>query len=118
MSRTIRRGKPSRNFARYNRIGVIDHENRGYFSYRTAEFRLNWCEGDGKSYDEYASEEIRVFHADFHSRRYGNVPRVYRKLDNDAQKAKHLQALRVAISTGDYDVCLSALEKFYSWRYF
>ncbi|WP_274644933.1 hypothetical protein [Pseudomonas serbica] len=118
MSRTIRRGKPSRNFARYNRIGVIDHENRVYFSYRAGDFQQTWCEGDGKSYEEYAAREIRWFHSDFRSRRFSNVPRACRKADNDAQKAKHLQAIRVALSTGDYDVCLSVLEKFYSWRYY
>lgn len=117
MSRTIRRGKPSRNFARYTRMGVIDHENRAYFSYRAGDFQFTWCEGDGKSYAEYAAEEIRVFHSDYRSYRYSNVPRAWRKGDNDAQKAKHLQAIRVAVSTGDFDVCLTALKKFYAWNY-
>jgi hypothetical protein len=116
MSRTIRRGKPSRNFARYNRIGVIDHENQGYFSHWTGEFGLTWCEGDGKTYDQYAMEEIRLFHADYRNW-YSSVPRVYRKGDIAAQKAQHLQAIRVALSTGDYDVCLTAMSKYKSWAY-
>ena len=117
MSRTTRRGKPSRNFARYMRIGVIHHQNRSYFSQRLGDFEPIWCEGDGKTYAEYATETIRRYHTDCDSYWHGNVPRAWRKADNDAQKAQHLQAIRVAISTGDFDVCLSALDKFYGWNY-
>jgi len=117
MSRTIRRGKPSRNFARYLKLGVIRHENAGFF-YPDGKFAYSWEDRNVKSYDQYLRKTIREFHGDYYSYCFSGVPRKARKLDTNAQKAKHLQAIRVAVSTGDFDVCLVRLKKFYSWNHY
>ena len=117
MSRTFRRGKPSRNFAYYMRLGVIDHENQSYCFKNDGVFTPYWYDGKGKTYAEYVAETIRVFHTDYRTYRFNSVPRDYRRRDRDIQKVKHFQAIRKALSTGDFDLCLTEQKKFNTWDY-
>lgn len=117
MSKTIRRGNPSRNYSRYTLLGVIHHENDGIVSCYDGRFISMWQDFDSQEYEAYVAKAIRDYHRDVHSRRFRSVPKRARKPDIDNQTAKHKQAIRSAMSTGDFDVVLVSLRKESSWNY-
>lgn len=117
MSNTFRRGKPSRNFSRYTKLGVIYPQKSGFISCYDGRFISLWQDFDSQTYESYVAKAVRDYHRDVRGRRFHSVPRHARKPDIDNQTAKHKQAIRSAVSTGDYDVVLVALRKEHSWNY-
>lgn len=109
MSRTIRRGKPSRNFHKYIGLGVITHEKRRWYSYWSMpehQGHLYWMNGanDTTTYEEYAAFAIRRYHMDFRLR--DKCPGFMHRVDTLHQKRQHKAALGKAMRSGDFDVVL------------
>lgn len=117
MSKTFRRGKPSRNRSLYTKLGVIYPEMSGFISRYDGRFVSSWQDFEGQSYESYVSKAVCRHHRDHRSRSFSSVPRYARKLDVDNQTAKHKQAIRSAMSSGDFDVVLVALRKDHSWNW-
>lgn len=113
MSRTIRRGKPSRNLKHYIKLGVIRHENRtiqygmGYSLNGLPEWKDDL--GDTRTYDQYFDSVVRQYHADW---KYGwGAPCYVRAIDVAHQTRKHKLAIHNAMMTGDFDVVLEKMSK-------
>lgn len=109
MSKTTRRGKPSRQFHKYIGLGVICHENRKWYSYWSMphhQGHLYWKDGadDQTTYEEYAALEIRKYHMDYRPRT--KCPGYYHRVDTLRQKRQHKAALGQAMRSGDFDVVL------------
>lgn len=117
MSKTIRRGKPSRNYSRYTKLGVIHHEHDGFISCYDKSYISLWEQFDGQSYGDYLEATIRDYHRDGRQGQFSGVPREVRRTDVQAQKLKHQRAIRRAIQIDDFDVVLAPLVKFNSWHY-
>ncbi|MEG0869799.1 MAG: hypothetical protein RSG77_22575, partial [Hafnia sp.] len=89
-------------------------ENERWFS-RSAmsvhQGHLMWRDGafDETTYEVYAAHEIQRYHMDFNPRY--KCPGFIHRMDNRAQKRLHLEALRKALSTGDFDVVLVARDE-------
>lgn len=109
MSRTIRRGKPSRNFHKYIGLGIIDHENRRWYhkhALGAQQGHLYWKDGvdDPTTYEEYTNLKIRRYHMDF--RPWNKCPNEVHRMDIQLQKRRIKALVNDAIRTGDYDVVL------------
>lgn len=122
MSRTIRRGKPTRQFHKYIGLGVISNENRRWFSYwgmPEHQGHLYWKDGanDTTTYEEYAAKEIREYHMDYRLR--SKCPGMYHRVDTLRQKREHKAALSKAMRSGDFDVVLepyvNMAERIWDW---
>ena len=119
MSRTIRRGKPSRNLKKYIKLHIICPENKTY--------RLGqWCPYNGLSYwkddwddqttyKEYVEAAIRNYHKD--KPVYG-CPGWLKRIDVKNQSRKHRDAIRNAWKTGDWDIVLVKLDKAQEWMWY
>jgi hypothetical protein len=124
MSRTIRRGKPTRNIHKYIGLGIIREEHDNY-TYWTS---LGWLDlgypywkddiNDQRTYDEYCRDEILDYHRDKKKWRCHGLPRCVRKEDVDKQKREHKRAIHNAVRSGDYDVVLRTLVKDAAWDYY
>lgn len=109
MSRTTRRGKPTRNFHKYIGKGVICNENRRWFSYWAIpehQGHLYWKNGanDTTTYEEYVALEIRRYHMDYRLR--DKCPGFMHREDTLKQKRQHKASLSKALHSGDFDVVL------------
>lgn len=117
MSRTTRRGKPSRNFHKYIGLGVIRQENRrvhvchsipgGWHTDLSDD--PEWFEDGYKSYDEYAEEKIRHYHMDY--RRWTKFPGHVNRLDIEYHRRQCKRALYEAMRYGEFDVILPTMGK-------
>jgi len=112
MSRTTRRGKPSRQFHKYISLGIIWGENRrihichsypGGWHNDISDEPL-WKEEEFDTYDDYAEFKIRKYHMDY--RPWTKCPGYYHRMDTMKQKRLHKAALGQAMRTGDFDVVL------------
>lgn len=112
MSRTTRRGKPTRQFHRYIGLGVLKAENKRdhiclsypggwYMDISDDPF---WKEDGYESYDSYAEYKIREYHKDYRPR--SKCPGSYHRVDTLRQKRQHKAALGQAMRSGDFDVVL------------
>lgn len=111
MSRTTRRGKPSRQFHKYIGLGIIKPENYRWFSYWAMpehQGHLYWKDGadDPTTYEEYTALEIRKYHMDYRPR--DKCPGYYHRVDTLRQKRQHKAALGQAMRSGDFDVVLES----------
>ncbi|MNC13985.1 hypothetical protein D3C76_212410 [compost metagenome] len=111
MSRTIRRGKPSRDYVKYISIGTICHQNKMFHGSRWLSRKppvayLYWKddENDTTTYEQYAALRIRRYHMDFRPR--SKCPGDWYREDTLRQKRQHKAALSKALQTGDFDVVL------------
>lgn len=124
MSRTIRRGKASRNIRKYMDLHVIVGENRvyGYYpAYNWFDVKLAWKDGadDTRTYDEYCRDEIRFYHSEMYwITSTKGLPRYVRCLDRNKQKRRHKQAIHNAVRSGDYDVVLEAMRHDAEWMWY
>lgn len=109
MSRTIRRGKPSRDYHKYIGLGTIRHENErthvcvsypgGWHHEISVEPR--WT-GDGHlTYEDYAKENIRNYHMDF--KPWHKTPSFCFRVEVQRQKRRHREALHHALRNGRED---------------
>lgn len=125
MSRTIRRGKPSRNFHKYIGLGLLRCENErthlcisypgGWHNEIVNE--PYWMDDKFTEYDAYAEFNIREYHMDY--RRWTKCPGMYHREDTMRQKRKHKIEMYRASRTEDYDVILSPrvneAERMWDW---
>lgn len=112
MSRTIRRGKPSRNYHKYIGLGVITHENKRWFSsWSPPSYNgtLYWKddENDTKTYEEYVAINIRQYHMDY--RPYNKCPNWVHHMDIQYHRRQSKRAVYEAIRTGEFDVNLPTM---------
>lgn len=121
MSRTTRRGKPSRQFRKYINLDVIYHENRNYHSrWGIGEFNglLLWKDDrdDQKTYEEYAALKIRKYHMDF--RPWNKTPGYCHRIEVERQTRLHKAALHHAIRNGTEDeLILVRLQQDAEWMW-
>ena len=105
MSRTIRRGKPSRNLHKYISMGKLYHENRVCHGWRWNKIEpiLYWKDDydDMTTYEQYASLKIREYHMDY--RPYNKTPSFCFRVEVQRQKRRHQDALHHAIRNGRED---------------
>lgn len=109
MSRTTRRGKPSRSFHMYIGLGIIKPEKHRWWHWRAlAEHQghLYWKNGadDPTTYEQYAALKIRRYHMDFRPR--DKCPGFMHREDTLKQKRQHKASLSKAMRSGDFDVVL------------
>lgn len=109
MSRTLRRGKPSRDLKHYQNLGAIRSE---YFG----AYHGFWKEGlnDHRSYIQYATDAIRRYHS---RNRQSGLPRYVREIDVSRQRREHRQLIHKAMRSADFDVALTTLDQRASWGY-
>lgn len=108
MSRTHRRGRPSRNMAIYQRMGVVQDE----LSFE-----------DKKSFQDHVDQAVRLFHSDKHNDRYRwkvgywGIPRCIREVDRKRQARAYKAEIHRALRSVDQDVMVQPLLKFALWDY-
>lgn len=112
MSRTIRRGRPSRNLHHYKSICVLKSEHSRIFFYYGGsslywEFDSRGLTKDFK-YSDYVQMNIRNYHRD--KSNFGNC-RYARIADVKNQSRAHKRAIMRAMKSGDFDISLDALSK-------
>jgi len=109
MSRTTRRGKPSRNFHKYIGLGIIWGENRRIHIchsypggwYNDISDEPLWKEEEFETYDDYAAFEIRKYHMDY--RPWNKTPGWCHRVEVQRQKRLHKATLHHAIRNGSED---------------
>ncbi|UOL48736.1 hypothetical protein [Pseudomonas phage Astolliot] len=109
MSRTIRRGKRTRNFHKYIGIGLIWGENRRtHISVSYPGGRYNdisdeplWKDREYESYEDYVAYEIRKYHMD--RKHWSKTPSWCFRVEVQKQKRAHKAALHYALATGRED---------------
>lgn len=114
MSRTTRRGKPSRNFHKYISLGVIDHENRRWYAYWAMpehQGHLYWKDGafDTTTYEEYTEKKIRNYHMDYLATR--KAPGHVNRMDIEYHRRQCKRAIFETLRSGEFDVMLPVMEK-------
>jgi hypothetical protein len=118
MSRTLRRGKPSRDRHHYQKLGVIWGPNEVMHAWwRTPSEAVPYWIDDADNpgtYSEYVTRNVREHHQD--KRRCG-TPRYVRHLDIRIQTREHRHAIHSGLRTGDFDITLTRLAKRNSWNY-
>lgn len=115
MSRTLRRGKPSRNYHKYIGLGVIYHEYRKfhhYWSLPEHQGHLYWKDGefDATTYDEYAEKEIREYHKDY---RFRNIkfPGWVNRMDIEHHRRQCKRVIYEGLRDGDFDVIIPTMRQ-------
>lgn len=111
MSRTLRRGKPTRNLHHYLNLHIIWGE---YYRYCLSYPLWKDGENDPRPYEQYVATEIRHYHQDKPKR---GLPRYVRQLDVGRQTRQHKRLIHRAICAGDYDVALTRMGQHASWAY-
>lgn len=115
MARTYRRGPRGRDINHYKSLGVIWHENEGFFCY-DGTWKAYWehTYTGADTYQKYVDTAISEYHRE---KRKHDVPRYVRKLDVKRQKRLHFEAIQAALASGDWDVALDRLQKNAVWAY-
>jgi hypothetical protein len=112
MSRTLRLGKPSRNYHYYLKMSVI----WGPAEVSPYNGEPYWIEDRNNpgSYNDYVRREVRKHHRDKGGR---NVPNFCRKLDVKIQAREHRLAIHNGLRSADLDICLNRLQmrNSYNW---
>lgn len=125
MSRTTRRGKPSRQFHKYIGLGVIRGEYdcvwlsicEGYRFYSGGTSEI-WKNGndDPTTYEEYTAEKIRQYHSDY--RPWHKTPGYCHRIEVQRQTRLHKAALHHAIRNGSEDeLILVRLQQDAEWMW-
>ncbi len=114
MSKTYRRGKPSRNFHKYIGLGIIHHENRRWFNqWALSQYQghLYWKDGhdDPTTYDQYTSLKIRHYHMDY--RPWFKSPGWVNRMDIEYNRRQAKRSIYEAIRDQDFDVIVPKMGK-------
>lgn len=111
MSRTYRRGRPSRDLQFYRNRDVIWDER---FTY-TLPYPI-WMDGedDPRTYAQYVEEAVRRYHQE---KLCLGLPRSVRRQDVGRQQREHARLIHIAVRTGDYDVALTKMAQAAAWHY-
>lgn len=112
MSRTIRRGKPTKDLNFYYKNHIFDAENR--VSPYNGEAYWTWrFEG---TYDEYVAEERSAYHSDKH--RFGSgIPWWFRNTYERKLRQRHRQEIHHGLNTEDQDIGLTRYQHNLGWYY-
>lgn len=113
MSRTNRRGKPSRNFHKYIGLGIIDHEERQWYCrWGIPEYQgmLYWKDAnDPTTYEQYAEKKIRQYHMDYRHRH--KFPGYVNRMDIEYHRRQCKRAIYETLRDGEFDVVLPLMGK-------
>lgn len=121
MSRTIRRGNPTRNIHKYIGLDVLTEEKYCYVHWRAGVSDMPYWkddENDQRTYEEYCADKIRHYHSEKYWKCYTGLPRYVRCLDRNKQKRRHKQAIHNAVRSGDYDVVLESMRHDAEWMWY
>lgn len=112
MSRTIRRGKPTKDLNFYYRNHIFDAENR--VSVYDGEPYWKWkFEG---TYEEYVEIERSNYHKD--GNHYpGGIPWTWRNFESRSLRQKHRYECHIALRQIDEEVVLTPFKRDLGWWY-